>query len=539
LRDRYDPREGLAAFRAPLDYALAAAFGIANFALCGWRYWRPPDRIFDEVYFARAAHEYLTNQRIYENTHPPLSKLLITASVWLFGGIGRGDSALAWRFLDVCFASLAVVMLYTLAKRITGSSAFAAVAAALFTFDGMHFVQARIATPESFVGFFALAALYALYRVWIAAQFARRASVAVPWWGFAAGATACACAGLASALAARTGWHFDAATTAVVAAYVACGAYAFVRRIVFPAAFGSEPREGSSELWLWIALLALALGCLIATKWYGITLVGLTVVLLAFVASQPAAVGPQAAPWVDPDAYHLDGVLAALVFGIATVYALAWVPDLVRQSPDPAEIHSFDDVVARQYTMFEYHDVGVRNATHPYSSKWWEWPLDYVPVAYYYRDDRRDPSDPKGCCISEITSMPNPVLLWCGLICVPAVGWIGWRQRRKGYVLLAAAYLAQWLPWAASPRLAWEYHFYVNVPLICLCEASVLQHFWLWGKNHRHRGNAWMAAFVAAGFVGCAAAAFVFFYPVLAARPISEIAWHARMWLPTWVIGPG
>ena len=57
--------------------------------------------------------------------------------------------------------------------------------------------------------------------------------------------------------------------------------------------------------------------------------------------------------------------------------------------------------------MFEYHDH--LTATHPYSSKWWEWPLDLVPVAYFYQDHRANQQDPKGCCVYEITSLPNPV----------------------------------------------------------------------------------------------------------------------------------
>ena len=38
---------------------------------------------------------------------------------------------------------------------------------------------------------------------------------------------------------------------------------------------------------------------------------------------------------------------------------------------------------------------------------------------------------------------------------------------------------------------------------------------------------------------GAIAGAFVYFYPVLAAVPLSWDDWHSRMWLPTWVIGPG
>jgi dolichyl-phosphate-mannose--protein O-mannosyl transferase len=40
-------------------------------------------------------------------------------------------------------------------------------------------------------------------------------------------------------------------------------------------------------------------------------------------------------------------------------------------------------------------------------------------------------------------------------------------------------------------------------------------------------------------YVAAAAAGFIYFYPVLAAHPIAWNAWHQRMWLPTWIIGPG
>ncbi|HKU82084.1 MAG TPA: hypothetical protein VJP76_07930, partial [Candidatus Tumulicola sp.] len=284
----------------------------------------------------------------------------------------------------------------------------------------------------------------------------------------------------------------------------------------------------------WLVLFALALGCLVSSKWYGVMGYG-----LSFGAICAAAAWPQvAARWGKPK-MRPDVALVAIAFIGATVYALAWAPDLLRQSPDPNEIHSFDDVVYRQYSMFEYHDVTVRNATHPYSSKWWEWPLDLVPVAYYYRDVRLDRNDPNGCCIREITSMPNPAVLWFGLLCVPLVGVYSWRDRNAGYALIVLAYLLQWLPWMASPRITFAYHFYVNVPLVCLCDAIVLQRFWRWGSSHRHRGNAAMAAVAAAAYAGVAIGAFAYFYPILAAQPVSWAAWHARMWLPTWIIGPG
>ncbi|MBV8688784.1 MAG: phospholipid carrier-dependent glycosyltransferase, partial [Candidatus Eremiobacteraeota bacterium] len=176
-RSWFDPREGLATLRWPLDYLIAAALGVASFVLSFIRYTFPPEKYFDEIYFARAAEEYLRHQYIYENTHPPLTKLLITLSVMLFGGLAHGDTSAGWRFLDVLFGAFSVALLFIFAKRLTRSSLFAAIAASFLLFDGMHFVQSRIATPESFVCFFALATLYTFYRYWIASQ-TRTATVA-------------------------------------------------------------------------------------------------------------------------------------------------------------------------------------------------------------------------------------------------------------------------------------------------------------------------------------------------------------------------
>ena len=225
--------------------------------------------------------------------------------------------------------------------------------------------------------------------------------------------------------------------------------------------------------------------------------------------------------WGNPRGFRLDGALATILFISATVYGLVWVPDLVRQSPDPNEIHNFNDVVYRQYTMFEYHDKLV--ATHPYSSKWWEWPLDYVPIAYYYQDHRKDQNDHNGCCVEEITSMPNPFIMWFGLIAVPIVGVLAWLRKNKAYALIVLTYLLQWLPWMKSPRITFAYHFYVDIPLICLCNAIVLQQLWAVRKRGRQRSAVGRSADWRRSS-SLVAGAFVFFYPILAAVPIS---WEA------------
>jgi dolichyl-phosphate-mannose--protein O-mannosyl transferase/Gpi18-like mannosyltransferase len=655
-RSWFDPREGLTAMRWPLDYAIAGALGVANFVLSFVGYWWPPDKVFDEIYFARAGEEYLQNMRIYENTHPPLTKLLVTFSMMLFGGmpkghglggwtflngilghLNNGDNSYGWRFLDVVFGALVVMLLYAFAKRITGSTLFATIAALLLSLDGMHFVQSRIATPEGFVVFFATLVTYAFYRFWISSQVGDRAHIEVPPWAFAAAVGASLVIGAIAAFALAGLWGSDGGNSvtiegvqvplgfvdrAVVLLWFAGGIYLAIRYAVFPRYFADGRRELSygegsfaladsantttyaadggtidsrgkvqrgaasqnkggtlvyrdddltieyrkdasvsyqtpvagvtyaddeirSEVGrdqgrsskLWLILFIVALGLLVASKWYGVMGFGVSFVVLIFLFLQRYIFARRPTQWGNPRGFRLDGALVTILFVSMTVYALAWVPDLARHSQDPNEIHNANDVVYRQYTMFMYHDQ--LKATHPYSSKFWEWPLDYVPVAYFYQDHRKNQSDPKGCCVYEITSMPNPMILWFGLICVPWVAVLAWRERNKGYALIVVTYLMQWLPWMQSPRITFAYHFYVDIPLICICIAVVLQRLWEWGKRSEEVYAKYVAFAGVGGYVGIALASFIFFYPILAAHGITWDAWHHRMWIDKWIIGPG
>ena len=171
----FDPREGVVAM-VRLDWLYAGLFTVVSFIMCRLYLQWPDEKIFDEIYYARAGEEYLKHIEIFEFTHPPLTKLLVTLSMILHGGLAGGDSGIGWRFLNVVVGALMVGVLYVFAKRLTGSTLFAVIATGMLLFDGFHFVQARIATPEITVAFFSLTTVYAFYRVWTASA-ARRANV--------------------------------------------------------------------------------------------------------------------------------------------------------------------------------------------------------------------------------------------------------------------------------------------------------------------------------------------------------------------------
>jgi dolichyl-phosphate-mannose--protein O-mannosyl transferase len=616
-RSWFNPREGLASMVWPLDYALAGMFGIISFVVSYVNYWLPNEKIFDEIYFARAGEEYLTGKYIYENTHPPLTKLIITFSMMLFGGMPAGDNPHGWRFMDVLFGAIVIVIIYAFAKRLTRSTLFAAFAAILFTADGMHFVQSRIATPEGIVIAFSLGTLYAFYRYWIASQSTVRKYEPGTLKRAGISAIGAIVLGLAlSALTNRLG-HGSTASLIVFTVYFACGCYLALRRWIVPllmrpdgdfatyaegsrtyrqgAQFALETpdggvvdsqkknpiagalsravkgdlvlkdheatitygRDGAAALATpdgsvtyspgrlvddegeveegrhatgWLVAFTFLLGALVASKWYGVMAYGVSSVVIAAVWLQRYLREGKPKRWGNPFGFRLDLAIAAIVFLSMTVYLCAWIPDLLRQ----VDIKTLSDLVYRQYTMFMYHDT--LKATHPYASQWWTWPLDLRPIAYYWKDMRENimANNPAACCVAEVISLPNPLIMWFGLICVPCVAYLAWREKNKGYTLLVLAYLLQWLPWARSPRLAWIYHFYVDVPLIILCNVIILQRVWNW--QYKDDNARLFGRIAVCGYVTAVVLAFIWFYPILAGIPIPWNQWDARMWLRShWV----
>ena len=104
---------------------------------------------FDEIYHARTALEGLSGENIYEISHPPLGKIIISIGMLLFGVTPFG-----WRFSGILFGILMLPPLYAICKKMFGGIAVPACTTAVFAFDFMHFVQTRIATIDTYGVFF-------------------------------------------------------------------------------------------------------------------------------------------------------------------------------------------------------------------------------------------------------------------------------------------------------------------------------------------------------------------------------------------------
>jgi len=504
------------------DTLAALGWSLLSFVLCGIRYWYPAQRYFDEIYYPRSAVEYLTWRPQYEWTHPPLTKLLIALSMLLFGGAHSplGNSGYGWRFLNLVVGAALVYLVYVFVKRITSSSVFASIAAALLVFDGFHFTQSRIATPEIIVAFFALLILYAFYRYWD--RLADLPPESPPLALLASGAMvsivlgAAIAFGIIGALA-----HQSQAAILLMWALVTCACYAAFRLSIRPrpAALG----------WLWLTAIACGLGA--ASKWNC-----LFDLVLVFIFAFGIVLLPRP-KWRLP----LDAFAAIVLSTTIALYLASYIPFFLTSHQATFETrHDLSAMMDLQTQMFTYHDVTVtHNPPHPYSSKWWEWPLLYQPIAYWYQDLRSGANayNPNACCVTEILSLPNPLTWWFGLLSIPLLGVLAWTRGNKAYLLLFAAYFAQWLPWIASPRMLFQYHFFPNDAIVMIADTIALA--WIWERAQASEEHRQLAKWGIGIFLAMTLVMFVYFYPVLAADPISYATLHDRMWFPHWVIGPG
>jgi len=634
-RNWFSPLAGMVAMTR-LDWLIAGGMTIFSFLLMHAGYQYPNEKVFDEIYYARAGEEYLRHKDIFEYTHPPLTKLIITASMLLFGGLhGVGDTGAGWRFLNVVVGALMVLVIYCFAKRLLGSTPFALLAAGLLLFDGFHYVQSRIATPEITVVFFSLLTLYAFYRFWIASQVRVAPESPRGLALVALGSVGIALLAAALLVALAVVGAQGKAAVVVLSLYIFSGFYVALRlvwplirrapmlvsyaegsswlagilrtfdggtvskgaaqageatatdkrglvygdeelrieyardgsaRYVTPegeAAFapagtmsaGEATIDGASAGRIWFWVLTACAGALAASKWNGLFDFFVVWFLAALVVSQrywrPLAllVGrkvsiPRPASWGNPFGFSLDVLVAGMLFVGGTIYLLTYIPYFQLgfwiEHGKQLGGHTFGDLIAMQKSMYDYHST--LTATHPYGSKWWQWPLLLRPISYYYHDFRTGLAASNGaaCCVAEILALPNPVLWWMGLISVPFIAYLAWRERNKGYALLVTAYLFQWLPWIDSPRVTFEYHFLPNLAVICLADAVLMQRIWNLAQGEPSR-FAWPRPIVWA-FAILVVGAFFFFLPILSATHIPWNAWDARMlhWLfrnNEWVCG--
>jgi dolichyl-phosphate-mannose-protein mannosyltransferase len=435
---------------------------------------------FDEVYFARSAENYFNHQVPNERTHPPLGKLIQSVGIAVFGATPFG-----WRMMGVIFATLMIPLMYLLGKKLFGTWIGGFSAAFLLAFDFMHFTMSRMGTVDTYVVFFSMLAqlFFLIYFMNVV----------------------------------KNGWK-------------------------------------TSVLPLFVAVVFFALG--FSTKWvvlYGA--IGMLALLAAIrirdISKLKSGLGAKYLAFFD----HPFSLILGFVGVVAGIYFVTYIPDMLAGSSLPS-------IFRLQFEMFSFHSSSSAVLAHGlWDNAWWSWPFVLNPlwlsVSYNL---------PNGL-LSTIMLLGNPAVWWVGFACIIPLTVkvipfkeIFFKLRKKltkknqlveetlvaassntnspsateaqsvipsqtppfvppkprtrdlAAIFIVAIFFFQWLPYMLISRITYIYHFYVNVPILCLASAYFINK--IWGKKY--------GKVVTISYLTVVVAVFVLFYSVISGTPTSS-----------------
>jgi dolichyl-phosphate-mannose-protein mannosyltransferase len=430
---------------------------------------------FDEMYFVRTAEEHLHLEEPYEWTHPPLGKLVIAAGIASFGMDPFG-----WRILGVMAATAMIPLIFVFGKRLFKSALAGFFAAFLLTFDFLHFTLARLAIGEIYLLLFSILMFYFAFD-----YFEKR----------------------------------EAELTVTAKAQNGRAAHSLFLSIL---CFGL----GFAVKWIAIFGLVAVLILLLINNWRlkqpllrdaRVVLAGLFVAAAIYIATYiPYMLSGEGHGLIDLHQLpvYLDYLTEYLTQGTITVL--------------PTDSWTVFDL---QLRMFGYH-AGIE-ATHPYSSPWWSWPLLLKPLWLY--------ANSLDGMVSTIVLMGNPVLWWCSIPALTALGALLIRtavkrsadERTFLFLFILIPFLIQWLAFISIPRILFIYHFTANLPFLIFAVT-----YWLqlpFAREWHTKRSKHIALCLVVLFLVLVAVLFFLFYPVISGYPVSYEYKESLRWLSGWV----
>ena len=471
---------------------------------------------FDEIYHARTAYEHLHGLRVYENTHPPLGKVLMSFAIAIFGMTPFG-----WRFAGALAGVLMLPGMYLLGKTLIRRRWGGPAAALLMALDLMHFTQTRIATIDSFVVLFIIWAVYFMLR-WFMMEDPKipliRTLIPLGLSG--------ACMGLAVA-SKWTGCY-----AGVGLALMFC--FGLYRRFRLYAAL----RRQDAEQFI-LDAEARSKDALRAENGKKAAK-GQRFSVQQNLTKAYAEADALRSPWKDRRVINLlITVGSCLIFFVAVpliIYFCAYIPYFA-----PEGGVTVNKIMRAAEHMLWYHSQPGLGMSHWFYSPWYEWPVIAKPMWYYSGGSEV----PEGFG-SSIMAMGNPAVWWAGLLgivaLIPCMALVyrrrsaAWNDRDQAlfrryddprWLLVLICFAAQYLPWVLVPRGTYIYHYFPSVPFIILATLLCLDFL-----SDRFRRT---ALIVVLALIAVAATLFIEFFPYASGIIVSTEWLEAMRWFPSWL----
>ncbi|XZN92271.1 MAG: phospholipid carrier-dependent glycosyltransferase [Microcoleus sp.] len=312
---------------------------LVSLTLRFWQLERFNSFVFDEVYYAKFANDYLTKTPFF-NAHPPLSQYIIAIGIWIGTHLPFGKTAVNsmagsllspwdYRWLNALTGSFIPLVVGALAYQLVKRRSYAFIAALFAACDGLFLVESRYALNNIYLVLLGiLGQLFILKSVetagknrWIllglsGASFG--ASAAIKWNGL---------------------WFLLGTYLILICAWV----------VQLTQQNQEEPQLENQEL---------------------------------------STMLPAASPVQKLTKLNFLEVGLSLAIIPIVVYSISWIPHL-HFNPTP-------NFWQMQTEILTYHQrIKSGPGVHPYCSAWYGWPLMLRPIVYFYKTaTNNSPPDP-------------------------------------------------------------------------------------------------------------------------------------------------
>lgn len=434
----------------------------------------PSQVVFDEQWYASSAASYF-NHKYYFDTHPPLAKLLIAFSGYLFGfndptgnfyfrhatEYPSVNSYLPFRILPAFLGSLIPILGWFLVKGLNGSDKSAFLASAFLLFDNALLTQSRFVLIEIFLVFFSL--LVVLFFIY------------------------------------------------------------FVKEKPF-----------SKKWYVFLTLIGIFLGCAISVKWSAFALY-LTLIFLLFlkvlkglklkkknflliIKNLFARKDKQKEILI---LFFFIFILPFLIYIISFYihFSLLKIPRDIKDLSDPF-LYSKKEDTTKTPSSFSYEiptgnfidkfimtnramlSVASIKTPHPYQSKWYEWPFSRKPMLYFLKDKK------------NIYLIGNSVVWGLSLVGVVFIFFIPYFTKKTGakipYFFKEASilyfYFSCWLFYAGLSRTSFLYYYLFPFCLSVVVFALIFD--FIFQRTSPKIKNIFFVSFLVLAFLG-----FIFYLP--------------------------
>jgi dolichyl-phosphate-mannose--protein O-mannosyl transferase len=152
----------------------------------------------------------------------------------------------------------------------------------------------------------------------------------------------------------------------------------------------------------------------------------------------------------------------------SVVYVLSFLPHFLW-----GWWHSPLDLINYIFVKVPDYERAVAEATHPYSSKWWTWPLLLRPVWYYFKEPPGSPGTVIG-----IWGSGNPSVWWATLPALVLAGWHAWKDKSMTLAFVVGGWVIHLAPWVGIGRTLFLYHYLPSLLFALLALAWMLDRLW-------------------------------------------------------------